>query len=269
MSDIATTDSKDIFAQAERAFKLSAFLARSSIIPKHFQGQEANCFIALEMSQRLNINFFELVNGLYIVHGSPAFSGAFTISMINRSGLYKGGLNFKTEGKGDQMQVTAYATKPTGELCSATVSMKMAKDEGWTKNTKYQTMPEHMLTFRSASFFCRRYCPEILMGAQLKEEIEDMTAAEALKEKQPSVNTVMLDIAEQSSLSDNHALFNSLVDKAVALDIPETALVNICDKYGKNEDLPTIRQGIDFLQTMISDKMLERKSDAELPSDRF
>ena len=35
--------------------------------------------------------------------------------------------------------------------------MKMARQEGWTKNSKYQSMPELMLRNRAATFFGRQY----------------------------------------------------------------------------------------------------------------
>ena len=48
-------------------------------------------------------------------------------------GKFKTKLNFKTEGTGDKMSVTAYATDIDGIECSATVTMEMAKSEGWTQ----------------------------------------------------------------------------------------------------------------------------------------
>lgn len=40
--------------------------------------------------------------------------------------------------------------------------------------SKWKTMPEQMLKYRAASFFARVECPNILMGFQLAEEIEDV-----------------------------------------------------------------------------------------------
>jgi len=231
--------------ESERVFKLAGFLAQSDIIPKHFQGKTANCFLALEMSQRLSINFFELVNGLYVVHGSPAFSGAFTISMINRSGLFPGGLNFRREGEGLKMQVTAWAKRHTGELCSAVVSMEMAKAEGWTKNSKYATMPDHMLTYRAATFFCRRYCPEILMGARTLDEIEDIQASKHVVD---SVPTMMLDMPSDALLDNLEITMKNAIDGGVEKE-------KIDDIYSKlnfdNRD--SIKQGIDFLANLLAD----------------
>ena len=54
------------------------------------------------------------------------------------------------------------------------VSMKMAQKEGWTKNSKYQSMPELMLRTRAATFFGRQYIPDLLLGVQTSEEVVDI-----------------------------------------------------------------------------------------------
>ena len=177
MSNIQTAPAGTFIEDSARVFKLAEFLSTSDIIPQHFQGKKANCFLALEMSQRLNINFFELVNGLFIVKGKPGFTGAFIIARINGSGLFPGGLNFEFTGSGKTLACRAWAKKEDGTLCEAVVSMAMAEKEKWTNNTKYQTMPEQMLTYRSATFFCRRFCPQILMGARTIDELEDINAS--------------------------------------------------------------------------------------------
>ena len=48
----------------------------------------------------------------------------------------------------------------------------MAKKEGWTKNAKYQSIPEQMLRYRSAAFLIRLYCPEVMIGVPTAIEIE-------------------------------------------------------------------------------------------------
>ncbi|WP_247842561.1 recombinase RecT [Pseudomonas sp. MWU12-3103b] len=59
------------------------------------------------------------------------------------------------------------------------ISIQMAIDEGWlTKNgSKWLTMPEVMLRYRAASMLGRLYAPELLMGLQTREEVEDFIEA--------------------------------------------------------------------------------------------
>lgn len=56
------------------------------------------------------------------------------------------------------------------------VSMEIAVKEGWLQRSgsKWQTMPELMLHYRSGAFFGRLYAPELLMGIPSEDEVRDM-----------------------------------------------------------------------------------------------
>jgi hypothetical protein len=157
--------------------KASAIFAKSSLVPTQFQGSAENCFIAMEMSQRMAVDPMMVMQHLYVVNGTPAWSSQFIIAMVNSSGKFTP-LQFKVTGKDDDLGCVAYAKSiTTGELCeSIRVTIKMAKDEGWyQKNgSKWKTMPELMLRYRSASFFGKFYCPEKLMGMATVEEAYEL-----------------------------------------------------------------------------------------------
>lgn len=152
-------------------------LATSSMIPASFQGKPQDCLIALIMADQLKVNPVTLMQEMYVVHGRPALSAKFLISLAHKHGVFKSHIGYEVTGKGDDLAVKAYATMHDGSTAETTVSMKMAAMEGWSKkNTKYQSMPEHMLKMRAASFLVRQYCPEITMGFTTKEEVEDVAA---------------------------------------------------------------------------------------------
>jgi hypothetical protein len=60
-------------------------------------------------------------------------------------------------------------------LESTKVTMEMAVNEGWygKNGSKWQSMPDLMLRYRSAAFFGRIYAPELLMGLTTAEEVRD------------------------------------------------------------------------------------------------
>jgi hypothetical protein len=63
------------------------------------------------------------------------------------------------------------------------VSIEIAVKEGWYTKTgsKWQTMPELMLHYRSGAFFGRLYAPELLMGIPTQEEREDTRTPQMLQ----------------------------------------------------------------------------------------
>ena len=152
-------------------------LAASDLVPKEFKGNIANCIIGLEIANRIGASPLAVLQNLYIVHGKPGWSSQFIIAAINSTGKFSP-LRFDLAGEGDKRTCIAWATDlATGDrLESPQVSMKMAKDEQWIDKagSKWKTMPELMLRYRSATFFGRLYAPEILMGMQTTDEAEDI-----------------------------------------------------------------------------------------------
>jgi hypothetical protein len=169
--------SRDGFELIQRMAK--AF-STSSLVPKHYQGANGigNCIIALNMAQRIGSDPLMTMQNLYVVHGTPSWSSQFLIATFNTSGRFSS-IRFEwtgTEGK-DDWGCRAMATeRETGEVLRGTlVTIAIAKAEGWhgKAGSKWKTMPEQMLMYRSAAWFVRAYAPEIAMGLHTIEELED------------------------------------------------------------------------------------------------
>lgn len=179
---VATTDvmmgfnSLQSFELSQRAAKL---LAQSTLVPKEYQGNIPNCVIALNMASRMGADPLMVMQNLYIVYGRPGWSSQFLISTFNTSGRFTA-LRYDfagTPGKDDYGCKAWAIEKATGErLEGSLVTIALAKQEGWyTKNgSKWQTMPQQMLMYRAASWFIRAYAPELAMGMQTTEELQDV-----------------------------------------------------------------------------------------------
>lgn len=108
----------------------------------------------------------------------------------------------------DNIQCIAFAyerSNKTDKLRSAPISIKMAIMEGWyTKaGSKWLTMPQQMLMYRTASFWTNAYAPELSMGMRTTEEIEDIEYIEVKDDEKVTTRTE--EVKEQPrevSLSD-------------------------------------------------------------------
>jgi hypothetical protein len=164
----------------EDAQRIAKALASSSLVPPQFQGQQglANTLVALEIAGRMGLSPLAVMQNLHIIHGRPSWSSQFIIALINGCGRFEP-LRYEMTGKGDDLACYAVAKeKATGkDLKGPTVSMTMAKREGWaTKSgSKWQTMPELMIRYRAAAFWGRLFVPELLVGVtQTQEEVLDV-----------------------------------------------------------------------------------------------
>jgi hypothetical protein len=179
---LTTTSSGSVFSgiQAfEDAQRIAKALASSTLIPPQFQGQQgfANCLVALEIANRMRMSPFQVMQNLHIIHGRPSWSSQFIIGLINGCGRFSP-LRYEVTGQGDSLACIAVATElKTGEeLRGPTVTMAMAKREGWStkSGSKWQTMPDLMIRYRAAAFWGRLYIPELLVGIQSQEEVVDI-----------------------------------------------------------------------------------------------
>lgn len=164
----------------EAAMRMAKALSSSTIVPVAYQGEKGlpNCIIALEMANRMGASPMMIMQNLYIVHGNPSWSSKFLISRLNSCGRFTP-LRYEQENENtDKWRCRAYAVdKLTSEtLKGAWVSLEMARTEGWStkQGSKWKTMPELMLQYRAAAFFQRAYAPEISMGMQTAEEVQDV-----------------------------------------------------------------------------------------------
>ena len=169
--------------------RMCQMLAASSLVPRDFQGNLPNVMIALEIANRIGSSPLAVMQNLYIVQGRPSWSSQFIIAVLNSCGKFSP-LRFAVQGDGDSRNCYAWAIESgTGErLEGPPVSIEMAKREGWfgKNGSKWQTMPELMLRYRAAAFFGRLYAPEILMGMQANDEVEDIVANDAMMKEQQS-----------------------------------------------------------------------------------
>lgn len=202
------------FELMQRAAKL---LSSSTLVPASYRAYDekkgdnpaamANCVVALNMSQRMGADPLMVMQNLYIVEGRPSWSSQWIIAAINGCGRFsplrfaitelgtkeveysvtewvdRQRVNKKMKATVQNMECIAWAIeKETGErIDSPKVSIEMAVKEGWygKNGSKWQTMPEVMLRYRTASFFGKLYAPELLMGIQSAEEAHDIVDVDA------------------------------------------------------------------------------------------
>lgn len=178
-----------------KAWRTAEMLSSSALVPDTYRQQPANCLIAIDVANRMALSPLMVMQQLYVVKGKPAWSGQFCASVINGCGKFTP-LEYVYVGETGSPSWGCYARATrisNGAVCTSdTITMKMAQDEGWISKSgsKWKTMPRQMMTYRAAAFFARAHCPELLMGLQTVEEVQDVRGYE---EPQPTTTTVILD----------------------------------------------------------------------------
>ena len=175
---LATNDVWNNKEQFNQMLRAADMVSKSSIIPQTYQGKPQDCFIAMEMANRMNVSPMIVMQNMYVVKGKPSWSGQACTMLINSCGKFKNVKHIYTGTKGFENRgcyVQAIRIEDGVDVTGVEVTMQMAKSEGWTSNSKWKNMPELMLAYRASAFFARVYCPEALMGVQTAEEILDIS----------------------------------------------------------------------------------------------
>ena len=168
-----------------QSFRMARMLADSALVPDAYRGAPQNCVVAIDIANRMGISPLMVMQNLYVVKGKPSWSGSFCAAAINGSGRFTP-LEFEFVGEEGKPSWGCYATAvriSTGVRCfSDTITIEMAQKEGWfskkdkygKETSKWQSMPRQMMMYRSAAFFARAHCSDILLGYKTLEEIQDM-----------------------------------------------------------------------------------------------
>lgn len=159
--------------------RIANAFSKADMVPKQYQNNLPNCMIALDMAQRIGANPLQVMQNLYVVHGTPGWSAKFLIATINTCGRYSS-LRYEWKGKEGESdygcRAWAVELKTNQRLDGIWVTWEMVNAEGWaSKNgSKWKTMPDQMFIYRAASFWQRAYAPDLGMGLQTAEEVQDV-----------------------------------------------------------------------------------------------
>lgn len=163
----------------DAAQRIAKCLAASDLVPKQYQGNVANCIVALELSVSLGASPLMVMQSLNVIHGRPSWSAQFLIATVNTCGRFSP-IRYKFTGELGKPNrgCAAYATeRASGEVCwGSEVNLELARIEGWSTKpgNKWVTMPEQMLMYRAAAFWIRTYAPELSLGMHTTEEVQDI-----------------------------------------------------------------------------------------------
>lgn len=174
------------------AYRTAGMLSKSGLVPDNYRNSPENCLIAIDLANRQGLSPMMVMQNLYVVKGKPAWSGSFCAAAINGCGKFTP-LEYVFVGEAGALSEGCFARATrlsNGTQCvSETITMQMAQGEGWLGKggSKWKTMPRQMMMYRAASFFARAHCPEVLLGIQTVEEVQDVRGYEEPEQKTTTV----------------------------------------------------------------------------------
>ena len=180
----------------QNAWKMAKVLSETSIVPQAYKQNAGNCLIAIDIANRAGLSPIMVMQNSQVVQGNFTWKGSACKGLIDNCGRFKQSKYVYVGEEGTDewgCYMTAYDKELEEIVKGATVTIKMAKDEGWygKSGSKWKTFPELMMQYRSATFFARAHCPQALMGFYTNDEMIDIGKGEV--EEKPEKIKISLD----------------------------------------------------------------------------
>lgn len=156
----------------DEAMRFADTMAKSSIVPKDYQGNPGNILVAVQWGAEIGLPPFQAMQNIAVVNGRPSIWGDAMIALVKGSGL----LESITE-EIDDGQATCTVQRRAESPVSRTFTMEDAKRAGLAgKQGPWSQYTKRMLQMRARSWALRDVFPDVLKGVYIAEEARDMPA---------------------------------------------------------------------------------------------
>jgi hypothetical protein len=175
----------------DEAWKIATAIAKSSLVPKQYQGQPGDIIIAASMGARLGLDPFSAMQGIAVVNGRPTLWGDAMLAVCQARPDWRG--QTVAWSGDDKLTCTVTVRRQVGQSVdeySGVFSPDDAKKAGlWTKQGPWSQYPRRMLELRARAFALRGAFADALLGFHAKEEMEDapidVTASATVRDEAP------------------------------------------------------------------------------------
>ena len=197
----------------EQAMRIAEMLAKSTLVPKAYQGQPANVLVAMAYGDSFGMQPLQAMQSVAVVNGMPGLYGDGLLAVCRSCSEWEW-MSETIEG-----EVATCTAKRRGEPeVTATFSVADAKRaQLWGKQGPWTQYPQRMLAMRARSFCLRNLYADILRGMRSAEELADIPA------EQPAVTVEPVAIEQAPEKPATKA--EAVLSKARAKRQPKPAAI--------------------------------------------
>lgn len=154
----------------EAAMKLAEMFSKSAMVPKAYQGNAANCLVAMAYGDSLGMAPLQAMQSVAVVNGVPALYGDGMLALVQASPVFES-IEESIEDGAAVCTVKRRGMKPVQRV----FTIDDAKRAGlWGKQGPWQQYPSRMLQMRARSWALRDAFADVLRGIQSVEEVRDI-----------------------------------------------------------------------------------------------
>lgn len=210
----------------DEAMKFSEMLARSSMVPKAYQGKPEDVLVACQWGREIGLAPMQALQNIAVINGKPSVYGDAAMALVQASPVCEN-IEEYMEGEDTENPVAVCIAHRKGRTpVKVTFSVQDAvRANLWGKQGPWTQYPKRMMQMRARGFALRDAFPDVLKGLITAEEAQDYPHDQPAKDITPAKPANPLDIlpAPVSQPENFNGTWSPEIDDD---DIPETAFVN-------------------------------------------
>jgi hypothetical protein len=175
MSNIAISQGNGFApANIDEAMRLAETLARSSMVPKNYQGKPEDILVATIWGKEIGLATMQALQNISVINGKPSVYGDAAMALVQASPVCEDVEEFfENEGSPNPVAV-CIASRKGRKPVTVKFSVEDAKRAGlWGKQGPWSAYPKRMMQMRARGFALRDAFPDVLKGMITAEEAQD------------------------------------------------------------------------------------------------
>jgi hypothetical protein len=175
---------------------IGEIFSKSSMFPD--VKSQAQAVVKILAGKELGLSPFESMASIYVVNGKLALTSKAMSGLIKRSKKYDYVIK-----KLDNEECIVDLLREGEVIGTTSFTFKDAAKAGLANKDVWKNYPKNMLFARALSNACRFYCPEIISGYSIKEELDDLD--------EPVITpktTVSIDVPSKPQATDAEVVSN-------------------------------------------------------------
>lgn len=154
----------------DQAIRFAELMARSKMVPKHFQGKPEECLVIIEQAMRWEMSPYAVIQCASMIYDRPMYEGKLVAAVVNSRGPRFGlqdRLRYRYEGQGPTRKIIV-----SGVLGRREEAIEVVWKDAKTSNEQWTKQPDQQLAYHGARVWARRHMPELMLGVYSAEEFD-------------------------------------------------------------------------------------------------
>lgn len=174
-NQIQTTSSNQQFNLAPTSFNqlmdFANIVSNSGMVPKDYKGNPGNIIVAVQMGVEIGLKPMQALQNISVINGRPSVWGDALLAIVKNSSVCE---YIHESYSPDGLTAICKVKRKKEDEQIRTFSKQDAANAGLLGRDTYQKYLRRMLQFRARAWALRDVFPDILLGMQVTEEMEDL-----------------------------------------------------------------------------------------------